>query len=167
MSRFIREFLHRHEPPGHWHHQLKAGIGACVGMAAVAALSILVGIPLLIAPFGATAVLVFGQPRSAFAQPANALGGYLTAVLLGCVAMFLLPNSVFAAAVAVGLSIAMMLILRVTHPPAGAMPIVALTSTQPPAMLTLIVMLGAVTLVAIAFVHHLIPPAHRYPLRPE
>ncbi|MDM9647087.1 MULTISPECIES: HPP family protein [unclassified Rhizobium] len=165
MRRHIKHFTHRHEPKGTVHLHLKSGIGAMIGMASVGALTVFTGIPLLIAPFGATAVLIFGQPKSPLAQPANVIGGYLLAALIGGLAVFLFPGLWWVGAIAVGLTIAGMLMLRVTHPPAGAVPLVAFGSHMGGPMLFLIVGFGSALLIAIAVLHHLIPPRHQYPLR--
>lgn len=165
MRRHLRHYLHRHEPKGHAHHHLKSGVGAVIGMLSVGALTVATGIPLLIAPFGASAVLLFGHPKSAFAQPANVIGGYLLAALVGGLAVFLFPGLWWAAAIAVGLSIAGMLLLRITHPPAGAVPLVAFGSHLGGPTLFLIVFFGGILLVTIAVVHHFIPPRHQYPMR--
>ncbi|SCB35259.1 HPP family protein [Rhizobium lusitanum] len=167
MHRHFKHFLHRHEPKGHWQGHLKSGVGAITGMTAVGALAIATGIPLLIAPFGATAVLIFGQPKSPLAQPANVLGGYLLAAIVGSLAMALLPGLWWAAAIAVGLAIAAMLILRVTHPPAGAVPLVAFGSHLSAWTLFTVVGLGGLLLIVIAVLHHLIPPRQQYPLRAD
>jgi CBS-domain-containing membrane protein len=165
--RHARHFIHRHEPKGHWHGQVKAGIGAGIGMLAVGALAVFTGIPLLIAPFGATAVLIFGQPKSPLAQPANVFGGYFIAALIGSVAMALAPGLWWVAAIAVGVTIAAMLLLRVTHPPAGAVPLVAFASHLSAELLFTVVVVGALALIAIAVLHHAIPPRHQYPLRAD
>ncbi|MEZ2131992.1 MULTISPECIES: HPP family protein [unclassified Sinorhizobium] len=167
MFNHLKHFIHRHEPKGELAAHLKSGLGAMTGMIAVGALTIATGIPLLIAPFGATAVLIFGQPKSPLAQPANVLGGYLLAALIGSLAVMFFPGLWWAAAVAVGLAIAGMLALRVTHPPAGAVPLVAFASHFTTAMLFLVVFLGGLLLIAIAVLHHLIPPKQQYPLRAE
>lgn len=165
IHRHFRHFVRRHEPKGHWHGQLKAGIGACIGMLAVGGLAIMTGIPLLIAPFGATAVLIFGQPKSPLAQPVNVFGGYLIAAVVAVIVMSLAPGLWWAAAIAVGVTIALMQLLRVTHPPAGAVPLVAFASHLSAALLFTVVVVGALALIAIAVIHHAIPPRHQYPLR--
>jgi len=165
MRRHFRHFIHRHEPKGQTHHHLKSGIGAIIGMLSVGGLTVATGIPLLIAPFGASAVLVFGQPKSPLAQPANVIGGYLLAAVIGALAVFLFPGMWWAAAIAVGISIAGMLVLRITHPPAGAVPLVAFGSHLGGSTLMLVVFLGGLLLVAIGVIHHFIPPRHQYPLR--
>jgi CBS-domain-containing membrane protein len=164
MRRHVRPFIARHEPPGSLLSHLKSGSGAVVAMSAVGGLSMLTGLPLLVAPLGATAVLLFGQPSSPLAQPANVLGGYLVATVLAVVAMSAFPGLWPAAIVAVGLSIAAMLVLRVTHPPAGAIPLVAsAASSTGGAMLFGIILLGSLSLVALAILHHRLPPRAQYP----
>lgn len=158
-------FLHRHEPKGHTLAHLKSGIGAMIAIALVGVMAVLTGIPMLIAPFGATAVLLFGQPKSPLAQPANIIGGYLIAALVASAALWLFPGSWEAAAAAVGITIAAMAMLRVTHPPAGAIPLVAFASHFNLPVLTLVVLAGSVLMIAIGVLHHRIPPSQPYPLR--
>ncbi|MBB5752673.1 HPP family protein [Prosthecomicrobium pneumaticum] len=165
MRRHIRPFLARHEPRGRLILHLKSGSGAMLGMGLVGALSSLVHLPLLIAPFGATAVLLFGQPASPLAQPINVFGGYLLAAAIGVVAVLAFPGSLVATAIAVGLVIALMLALRVTHPPAGAIPIVAAAAPAAPAALFAVVLIGSASLIAFAVLHHRLPPRHDYPRR--
>lgn len=81
--------------------------------------------PLLIAPLGASAVLLFAVPASPLAQPWSVLGGNLIAALVGVTCNLFVPEPSVAAALAVGISIGMLLTLRCLHPPSGA---VALTA---------------------------------------
>jgi len=82
-------------------------------------------VPLLIAPIGASTVLVFGVPASPLAQPWSVIGGNFLAALLGISAARLVPEPTAAAALAVACTIALTSMLRCLHPPAGA---VALTA---------------------------------------
>jgi CBS-domain-containing membrane protein len=118
---------------------------------------------LLIAPLGATAVLLFGQPASPLAQPINIFGGYLLATVIAVTAALAFPGLWLAAAIAVGLAIAVMLALRVTHPPAGAVPLVALAAPTQSASLFVTILVACVSLVGLALVHHRIPPRVQYP----
>ncbi len=122
-------------------------------------------LPLLIAPFGATAVLLFGQPGSPLAQPINVVGGYVVAGAIAVAVHTVAPGLPLAAALGVGLSIFAMLALRVTHPPAGAVPIIAFAGGMPPAILFPVITLGSLSLVAYAALHHRLPPVHEYPRR--
>ena len=110
--RHVIHFLHRHEPRGHTLAHLKSGIGAILAITLVGLMAVVTGLPMLIAPFGATAVLLFGQPKSPLAQPANIVGGYLIAAIVSSAALWLFPGSWAAAAAAVGVSVAAMAMLR-------------------------------------------------------
>lgn len=161
----VVHYLHRHEPGGHTLAHLKSGVGAIVAITLVGLMAVLTGLPMLIAPFGATAVLLFGQPKSPLAQPANIVGGYVLATLVASAMLWFFPNSWEAAAAAVGISIALMAILRVTHPPAGAVPLVAFASHFDLPVLAAVVIAGSVLMIAIGVLHHRIPPTQQYPLR--
>jgi CBS-domain-containing membrane protein len=163
--RHVIHFLHRHEPEGHTLAHLKSGIGAIAGIALVGLMAVVTGIPMLIAPFGATAVLLFGQPKSPLAQPANIIGGYLIAAIVSSAALWMFPGSWPVAATAVGITIAAMAIARVTHPPAGAIPLVAFASHLDLPVLTAVVLAGSVLMITIGVLHHRIPPQQQYPLR--
>ena len=82
--------------------------------------------PWLVAPLGATTVLVFAAPAGPMSQPWAAVGGNTVSALVGiaCVLTIREPLPVVAAA-SVSLAIAAMLALRCLHPPGGA---VALTT---------------------------------------
>jgi CBS-domain-containing membrane protein len=164
MRQHIKHYIHRHEPPGRHEHHLKSGLGAIVAMLSVGGLATATGIPLLIAPFGATAVLLFGQPKSPLAQPANVVGGYLVASFAVFLSAFLLPDIWWSAAISVGFAIAAMSLLRLTHPPAGAIPLVAFGSHQEASAILFVVIAGGILLVTIAVIHHRLPPRTRYPL---
>lgn len=78
------------------------------------------GLPWLIAPLGASAVLVFAVPASPLAQPASVIGGNLVSATIGLTLGMLLRDPLVAAGCAVGLAIAAMTFLRCLHPPGGA-----------------------------------------------
>ena len=134
-----------------------------VGIGAVGGLASLTDLPLLIAPLGATVVLLFGQPASPLAQPINIFGGYLLATIIGVGSVLVFPGVWWVAAVAVGLVIALMLMLRVTHPPAGAVPLVALATPVQSATLFMTILIACVSLLGLALIHHRIPPRTQYP----
>nr|MBA3697138.1 HPP family protein [Methylotenera sp.] len=82
-------------------------------------------LPLLMAPIGASAVLLFGVPSSPLAQPWSIVGGNTVAALVGVTFAILIKDAVIAAAFALSVGIALMFTLRCLHPPSGA---VALTA---------------------------------------
>lgn len=79
----------------------------------------------LIAPMGASAVLLFAVPASPLAQPWSIVGGNLVAAFVGVTCAKLIPLPAVAAAAAIFYAIAGMFPLRCIHPPSGA---VALTA---------------------------------------
>ncbi len=74
----------------------------------------------LIAPVGASAVLVFGVPSSPLAQPWSVVGGNTLSALVGTACALSIPDTSLAAALAVSLAIGTMLLARCLHPPGGA-----------------------------------------------
>lgn len=81
-------------------------------------------VAMVMAHFGATCVLIFGLPASPLSQPANVVGGHLVSALAGMVVFTMFGGFWWYPALGVGLAITGMMALRVTHPPAGANPLV-------------------------------------------
>jgi CBS-domain-containing membrane protein len=106
------------------------------------------------APFGASCVLLFSLSGSPLSQPANVIGGHFISTLVGLVLRLLFPNEWWAAALAVGLAIALMSALRITHPPAGADPLVVFAADPDFSFLVFPVLSGASALVAVATLFH-------------
>jgi CBS domain-containing membrane protein len=110
--------------------RLRACIGALIGIlitgtVAKIASGNLEGLSLLIAPMGASAVLLFTLPASPLAQPWSILGGNVASALVGVTCAHWIADPLIAASLAGAGSIAVMLLLRCLHPPGGA---VALTA---------------------------------------
>ena len=83
------------------------------------------GLPILIAPMGASAVLLFAVPASPLAQPWSIVGGNTLSALTGIACAMLIPDAILAAGLSIALAIAAMSFARCLHPPGGA---VALTA---------------------------------------
>lgn len=110
--------------------RLRATLGAFLGILVtfgVTALALGQGpeLPLLMAPIGASAVLLFAVPSSPLAQPWSILAGNCIAAIVGVTCARWLGPTPLAAALAVSASIGLMLSFRCLHPPSGA---VALTA---------------------------------------
>ena len=81
----------------------------------------------LIASFGSTMVLLYGYPESPFAQPKNIFFGHLITSLAGLIFLFFIPLPLYInLPLAVGAGVALMILLNVTHPPAGGNPIIVI-----------------------------------------
>jgi CBS domain-containing membrane protein len=109
--------------------RLRASIGALIGILVTGVIASLAlggsDVPLLIAPMGASAVLLFAVPTSPLAQPWSIIGGNTVSALIGVTCARYVGDPMVAAALAAGLAIAAMMALRCLHPPSGA---VALTA---------------------------------------
>lgn len=110
--------------------RLRACAGALIGIFLTAAITRLAlgsssGVPLLIAPMGASAVLLFAVPGSPLAQPWSVVGGNVISAAVGITCALWIPDVTLAAAVAVAGAIGAMFALRCLHPPGGAIALAA------------------------------------------
>lgn len=129
----LRRWLHSFVPAPvtvRWSERVRSAVGALVGIFFTGTMMKLVPgaatlIPLLVAPMGASAVLLFAVPASPLAQPWSIIGGNLVAATVGVTCALLVKDPVVASALAVSIAIAGMFALRCVHPPSGA---VALTA---------------------------------------
>lgn len=110
----------------HHKHVFWSWIGSLLAIAATSYLSIETNLPLLMAPFGATSVLIFGVPESPLAQPRNVIGGNLIAALISLTMLHFLDSSPWTMGLAVSTSIAIMQLTHTLHPPAGAVALVVM-----------------------------------------
>ena len=77
--------------------------------------------------FGSSMVLLFGFPESPFAQPKNVFFGHLITAIVGLLFLNFLPLPIFLTIpLAVGFGVGLMILLNVTHPPAGGNPIIVI-----------------------------------------
>ncbi|EJS4059748.1 HPP family protein [Vibrio parahaemolyticus] len=129
---------------------LVAGLGAtlAIGVLSYAEVS-LTEVVLLMAPFGATAVLVFGVPSSPLAQPKNVIIGHFITASIGIAFSQYVEITPITLAIATGSGVSAMLITKTTHPPAGANPILIMASGQGWSFLFTPVLIGAVVIVLV------------------
>ena len=81
----------------------------------------------LIASFGSTMVLLYGYPESPFAQPKNIFFGHLVTSITGLFVLYFIPLPLYInLPLAVGAGVAFMILLKITHPPAGGNPIIVI-----------------------------------------
>ena len=81
----------------------------------------------LLASFGSSMVLLYGYPESPFAQPKNVFFGHLVTTLVGLFFLNFVPLPLYIIIpLAVGFGVSFMILLNVTHPPAGGNPIIVI-----------------------------------------
>lgn len=130
MKRILNKIRGNTTPPPRPHHwQVVTGlIGGAMGIGTIALLAHSAGLPLLMAPFGATCVLLFAAPDTPLAQPRNVIGGHLISSLVGLLFLKFIGAGPVEMGLAVGVAIALMQLTRTLHAPAGADPLVVLMS---------------------------------------
>lgn len=104
---------------------LRAGLGAALGLAVATGCALAFSPDLrlgiyLIAPFGASSVLLFAAPNSPLAQPWAAIVGNTVAAVTAILVGRLVSGPLLCVPLSVGLAIVVMALCRATHPPGGA-----------------------------------------------
>jgi CBS-domain-containing membrane protein len=148
-------------------------LGAFLGIAAVASVGQLffagLDLTLMIGSFGASAVLLYGAPRSPLAQPRNLVGGHVISALVGVLCWkFLHDTPWLAQALAVATAIALMHLTRTLHPPGGATALIATLGSAEIQRLgfwyvLMPATLGPLILLVVALLINNIPQSRRYP----
>ena len=107
----------------------------------------------LVGSFGSSMVLLFGYPESPFAQPKNVFFGHFITSLIGVLTLEFLPLDQFLQiAIAVGIGIFLMIILGVTHPPAGGNPIIIVLASASYSFLLNPIIIGSVMIIVYAVI---------------
>ncbi|MEX2744298.1 HPP family protein [Rhizobium mongolense] len=155
---------------------LRERLVSCVGALACIALTGLIcggllgegpHLPLIVAPMGASAVLLFAVPSSPLAQPWPIIGGNTISAFMGVIAANLIHHPIIAIGVGVSLAIAAMSFTRCLHPPGGAAALTAVLGGAPVASWGLLfpfvpVGLNSCILVALGLLFHKLS-RHNYP----
>ena len=103
--------------------------------------------------FGSSMVLLFGFPESPFAQPKNVFFGHFVTTLVGLIVLHFIPLPIFITLpVAVGFGVGLMILLNVTHPPAGGNPIIVIIGSVSFDYLLTPVITGSIIIIIFAIV---------------
>jgi CBS domain-containing membrane protein len=127
-------------------------------------------LPLIVAPIGASAVLLFAVPASPLAQPWSIVGGNTISALVGVTVTWFVADATIAIGLAVSLAILVMSLTRSLHPPGGAAALTAVIGgsavTQAGFWFPLVpVAVNSVLLVAVGILFHRLS-GRQYPHRP-
>ncbi len=173
-------------------------IGAFLGIAALSYLHFNIcltstDIEMLVGSFGASAVLIYGAPKSPLAQPRNLIGGHVLSALIGVACYKLLgtgiasvlaesdsfigaacytflgtPQMWIASSFAVATAIAAMHATKTLHPPGGATALIAVMASEKIHNLGFLYALipvgaGALIMLVVALIINNIPRSRQYP----
>lgn len=126
-------------------------VGGTLGIGSVALLTRMSHVPLLMAPLGASCVLLFAATESPLAQPRSVIGGHFMASLVGLLFLKFVGTTPLDMGLAVGLAIALMQLTHTLHAPAGADPLVVLVGGKATwSFLVAPVLISSILLVMIA-----------------
>jgi CBS-domain-containing membrane protein len=128
--------------PALWKHYLYQSLLAAI-VVFIVLLILNIENAVVIASIGATAFIVFTMPRNITAKPRRVIGGHLIGLISGSLCTLIPHSSTLASisvfALAVGISICLMVALDFEHPPAAGTALgVAITGFSPGVMIAVI-----------------------------
>jgi len=136
-----------------------AWLGGVLAITALGWISAWSHYPLVVAPFGASTVLLFGAPSSPLAQPRNIVAGNTLGAIVSAACVAWLGSAPWVMGLAVGLTIGLSQRLRCLHPPAGAVALLGVLLKAKPIFVLSPILSGSLLLVGIAVLFHRLRPA--------
>ena len=119
----------------------------------------------LIASFGSSMVLLYGYPENPFAQPKNIFFGHLLTSVVGIVFLFFTALPTFIVIpLAVGLGVSLMILFKVTHPPAGGNPIIIIIGSVSIDYLISPIITGLIIIIVFGIVLNRLILKKKYPI---
>lgn len=145
-----------------WISALAGLIGILLMQAILAVMPAGPGVSYLLAPLGASTVILFALPHSPLAQPWSLAGGLFLSAVIGALCGLWITPAWLAIGVALGVSIWLTALLRCIHPPGGAMAVVFAIGVQQGMTLSTALLNAVAALMAVLVVNNLMP-GRRYP----
>ena len=119
----------------------------------------------LIASFGSSMVLLYGYPENQFAQPKNIFFGHLLTSIVGIVFLFFTAIPTFIVIpLAVGLGVSLMVLFKVSHPPAGGNPIIIIIGSVSIDYLINPIIIGSIIIIVFGIVLNRLILKKKYPI---
>lgn len=142
---------------------LLAFIGGFLAIAIIALLAQSLQVALVLGSFGASCVLMFGYPDVPLSQPRNVIVGHVLSTVIGLAFVHFCGPHWWSVALAVGTSIAAMMITRTVHPPAGSNPVIVFLMQPGWEFALFPTLIGAAILVLVALFYHNLTGEARWP----
>ena len=150
-----------------WQEVVSSAVGILGGIGTVAFITYVLGYHLLIASFGASAVLLYSATSSPLAQPRNLIGGHFISALVGATCFLTMGETWYSIAIAVCVAILLMMLTNTVHPPGGAPAIVTVLNHGNYLFAFFPVLTGALILLVFALLANKISPYRSYPAKPK
>jgi CBS-domain-containing membrane protein len=140
-----------------------SAVASFTAIFAVASLTIRAGVPMMIGSFGASAVLLYAALEAPLSQPRNLIGGHVISALISVTIYQLWGRDEITIALAVSVSIAVMLWTRTLHPPGGATALIAVDTGQGYTFVLFPVLSGALIMLLVALAVNNLSEDRSYP----
>lgn len=137
-------------------------ISATLGILVILKITYLVGHPLLIGSFGASAAFLFNGKDLSLTDLLSLVGGHVVSAVVAVLVVTLVGSTPFAMAIAVGLAIIVMSLTHTTHSPGGATALIGVQGAVGPGFILMPVLVCALILAATAMVTNLLVFHHPY-----
>ncbi len=169
LPTWLRTFLDIDIPPLSPSERRRATLGALlfVGVASLLLQHFPVGAWSLLAPVGASTVILYALPHSPVAAPWAVLGSYLVGTACGLAVLVAVPYPPLAAALGVAACVWGMARLNCIHPPGGAVPLMmvlaAPRTAEAMALLAAAALVNVLLMLALAVLINTLVLGRRYP----
>ncbi len=113
--------------------------------------------------FGSTTLIVLIFYESEFAQPSNIFFGHLLGIIIGILFNEFFGISFITLGLSVGVTITLMMYLKIIHPPAAANPLIALFADVSLNYIIFPVLVGSVVIIILSFLINKVLLKRPYP----
>ena len=115
--------------------------------------------------FGSTTLIVLIFYKSEFAQPSNIFFGHLLGIIIGILINKFFGISFITLGLAVGITVTIMMYLKIIHPPAAANPLIALFADVSLNYIVFPVLTGSVLIIILSVLINRVVLKRNYPQR--
>lgn len=166
MKNYIKKFAGQNEksaPTPNLKEIFFAFIGGFIAIATLGYLTKTYDNLLIMGSFGASCVLLFGFPKSPFSQPRNIIFGHFISSLIGLFFLHFIGDNYISMALALASAIALMMVTKTVHPPAGSNPLIIFLLGASWDYLIFPTLVGAVILVVVGLFYNNLDKNRNYP----
>ncbi|MGE7922966.1 HPP family protein [Viridibacillus arvi] len=146
-----------------WKDILTALIGCYITIFVLLELTKVTNTIWFMAPFGSSCILAFALWNGPLSQPRNIIGSHVLTSAVGVIMLKLFGNEPWVIALAVALAIALIMITKTTHPPAGANPVIIMLGNYSWHYIITPVLIGSLIIVIFALIINNLRSTRKYP----